>query len=89
MPKGNRGGKQRTKGLKLNLQLFAKKRTGIHLPPKEYGKVIHEIDTLYYDYYKDKEVFVHYSGDKNNSYKYRVKNYNYNQYQILSKRRVK
>ena len=89
MPKGNRGGKRRTKGLKLNLQLFAQKRTGIRLPPEEYGKIIHEIDTLYYDYYKDKKVFVHYSGDEDNSYKYRVRNYNYNQYQILSRRKVK
>lgn len=89
MPKGNRGGKQGTKRIKVNIQLFARKKTGIRLPPEEYGKVIHEIDTLYYDYYKDKKVFTHYSGDEDNSYKYRVRNYDFNKYQILSKARVK
>lgn len=84
MPKGNRGGKQRTKGLKLNLQLFARKRTQLYLPKKEYGKVIREIDDLYYDYYKDKKVFYHYSGD----YIYEVQNIKFNEYIITSKDKI-
>lgn len=88
MPKGNRGGR-RSNHIKVNIQLFAKKRSGIHLPREEYGKVIHEIDTLYYNKYQDKKIFIHYSGDEDNSYKYRVMNYGFNKYQILSKESVK
>lgn len=35
------------KMLKINIQLFAQKRTTISLPKKEYGKIIREIDDLY------------------------------------------
>lgn len=88
MPKGSRGGKRNNR-IRVNIQLFAKKRSEIFLPREEYGKVIHEIDTLYYNYYKDEKVFVHYSGDEDNSYKYKVRNYGFNKYQILSKENVK
>lgn len=35
------------KMLKINIQLFAQKRTTISLSKKEYGKIIREFDDLY------------------------------------------
>ena len=82
MVKEKRGGRQGT--LKLNIQLFARKRTRLYLPPKEYGKVIREIDDLYYDKYKNKKTFYHFSGD----YMYEVQNISFNQYIITSKEKI-
>lgn len=72
------------KMLKINIQLFAQKRTTISLPKKEYGKIVREIDDLYYAKYKDKSTFLHYSGN----HVYKVRNGGYNSYEILSKEKL-
>lgn len=85
MPKGKRGGKRSADRIKVNIQLFAKKRSGGTLPKKEYGKIIREIDDLYYGKYEKEKVFYHYSGN----YKYEVRNFSYNNYIIQSKIKIK
>lgn len=85
MPKDRRGGKGATNRVRVNVQLFAQKRKNVKLPKKEYGKVMREIDDLYYSKYKDKKTFLHYSGN----YKYEVKNFSYNNYIIQSKDKIK
>ena len=84
MPKGNRGGRRLVSKLKLNIQLFAK-HPELRLPKKEYGKVIREIDDLYYSKYEKQKTFYHYSGD----YGYYVRNKAYNQYEIIYKYKLK
>lgn len=85
MPKDRRGGKQVHNRLKLDIQLFAAKRSGITLPRKQYRKIISEIDDNYYFRYNKKGVFIHYSGD----YAYKVKNYGFNNYVIVSKEKIR
>ncbi|MGN0533023.1 MAG: hypothetical protein ACI4IK_01575 [Eubacterium sp.] len=84
MPKGNIVGKQSVGRLKINIQLFAKHPT-LQLSKKEYGKIVREIDDLYYSKYEKQKSFYHYSGD----YGYYVKNKSFNQYEIVYKFKLK
>ena len=69
--------------LKINIQLFAYK--ALKLQKKEYGKIIREIDDLYASKYKNQKVIFHYSGN----YTYKAIVHNFNNYTIISKRRIK
>ncbi|MGN1133330.1 MAG: hypothetical protein ACI4RN_02630 [Oscillospiraceae bacterium] len=86
---GGRGGFSKIKnlgtGIKINMQFFGRKQTPLYLPKKEYGKLIHEVDTLYNSKYSNNKVIYHYSG----KYEYRLQNKGYNNYVVLSKRKIK
>ncbi len=71
--------------LPVDIQHFAKKRSQPRLPSNEYGKIMHEINTLYHSKYKDKKVIFHYSGD----YMYTLANKGFNNYIIKAKRKIK
>jgi len=70
---------------KLNMQYFGKNPIGIHLPKKEYGKIIHEINTLYYDFYQDQRVFWHETVIDDSYYVYKVLNKGFDNYVIMLK----
>lgn len=54
----------------------------LELPKKEYGKVVREIDDLYYSKYDGKEKSIHCSGK--NVYRFEIRGYNdYNIYQKI------
>lgn len=56
------------------------------LSKKEYAKIIHEVNTLYYDSYKDKKIFAHYSvGLDNRYYVYYFENRGFDNYVLLDK----
>lgn len=76
-------------GLKISMQYFGKKRAGIWLPKKEYGKIKHEINTEYYNKYDGKDVFVHRSVYNNTYYDYRVRNYGFDNYVFVARSRAK
>jgi hypothetical protein len=83
---GGRGSSSRiTKGIRISMQYFAAKRPAVRLPKKEYGKITHEINTVYHEKYSKGGVFTHYSGDD----KYQIKVNGYNDYVILGKKRIK
>ena len=71
--------------LVLNMQYFGKNPIGIHLPKKEYGKIIHEINTLYYDFYQDQRVFWHETVIDDSYYVYKVLNKGFDNYVIMLK----
>ena len=69
----------------LNIQQFGRKPLGIQLPKKEYGKIIHEINTLYYEVYHDQHIFWHETVIEDNYYVYKVLNKGFDDYVIMSK----
>lgn len=61
----------------------------IYLNSWEYAKIVSEINTLY-SKYADRKVAVHYSfGVDNRPYVYTFKNYGFNEYEFISRRRLK
>ena len=72
----------------INMQYFGSTPIPIILPKKEYGKIIHEINTLYYDKYIYHRVFWHISVIDDKYYQYRVINNGFNDYVIVSKVRL-
>lgn len=83
---GGRGSSSKISvGLHISMQYFGSSNPPIRLPKREYGKIIHEIDTMYNEKYSAGGNFYHYSGN----YKYRIKVNGYNNYIITAKVRIK
>lgn len=83
---GGRGGFSKIQPtIKINMQFFGRKQIPLYLPKKEYGKIIHEINTLYSSKYNGKTEFFHYSGD----YKYKIYSNGYNNYKVGYKLKIK
>lgn len=72
-------------GIIINMQFFGNSRLSLKLPKNEYGKIIHEINTLYSSKYEGLRTFVHYSGN----YKYIVESCGFDKYKIITKVRLK
>ncbi len=59
-----------------------------YLTPKEYGKIVSEINTNY-SKYEGKNIAVHYSHDpRYNSFKYFFENHGYNDYNVYAKQYI-
>jgi hypothetical protein len=70
---------------KVSMQYFAKKLNPIILPKDEYGKVIHEINTLYHGMYANQKIFWHETVIDDTYYLYKVINRGFDDYVIISK----
>lgn len=71
--------------VRISMQFFGRKQTSIHLPKKEYGKIMHEVNTLYNSKYSKNQVIYHYSGN----YKYILRNNGFDDYIIVAKNKIK
>lgn len=75
--------------LNISMQYFGNQRRGIRVPKKHYGKLIHEINTAYENKYKDAEIIKHTTLHDNVYYEYSIRNYGYDNYVILARRKLK
>lgn len=62
----------------------------LNLPPKEYGQVMHEMNTDYDTVYKDERIFIHTTiiengPDKGKHFDYYVENHGFDDYNIFDK----
>ena len=83
--RGSSSGIKANPYLKINMQFFGRKSHELKLQKKEYGKVIREIDDIYYSKYEGKSYVQHRSGN----YEYGLFVHGFNQYTIISKRKLR
>lgn len=74
--------------VRLSMQFFGRNYTPIWLENPEYGKVMHEINTMYERRYKNQSIFIHDTHIGNEHYIYTVVNRGFNDYIIIARRRV-
>lgn len=83
---GGRGGFSKIQPtIIINMQFFGRTPLELRLPKKEYGKVIREIDDVYYSKYEGKSYVQHKSGN----YEYGLFVHGFNKYTIVSKRKLR
>lgn len=74
-------------GLSLESALvdyYSKKTPTVYLEPKEYGRVMSEINTWYKKEYKDRPIISKAIGD----YVYTFENYEYNEYRFIGRDKI-
>ena len=87
----NLGSTKQELSLVVNMQFFANGRNHLNLPKQEYKQVISEINTYYDKAYSDLPTFTHdtYSEYRKGYYRYYVKNYGFDDYDIYARRKLK
>lgn len=71
--------------VRISMQFFGNTFHELRLPKKEYGKIIREIDDKYNSNYKGKSYVLHRSGN----YEYGLYVHGFNDYTIVSKRKIR
>ena len=72
-------------GLVIPMQYFARKRRTVEPAPEDRSHLRSQINTLYHSRYEGKKVGYHYSAN----YKYKIRINGFNDYVLLSKKKLK